>query len=161
MSKPRKASSPYFVLGLAVVCVLASTYPLYLAWQARRLGSASEPSTCEVLNKSVDTSTDSDGGTDGYYPVVEIAHTVDGQRHTRKDSGKRFLISSDAWQAIAHLQIGAEIPCRYVAGSPGDVVVFEQDPGQFRGMLLFGLCLWLMPIGVFVWERRLPGWRGP
>lgn len=160
MSK-RKAASPGFVLGTAIVCVLASGYTLYFAWQARRLASASEPSTCEILNKDVRVALDSDGATDGYFAVVEIAHTIDGQRHTREDAGKRFLTDSDARQATAHLLIGSEVPCRYVAGSPAEVVVLEQPPGQFAGLLFFGVFLLVMPLGIFLWERRQPGWRGP
>jgi hypothetical protein len=161
MSKRRKASSPKFVLGVAIVCVLASGYPLYVAWQSNRLGGASEPSTCEILGTTYEQSTDSDGGTDGYYPVVEIAHTVDGQRYTRKDSGKRFSISSDAVNAVKHLRVGDAVPCRYVAGSPELVVVLEQNPKQALGMLIFAGFLWLMPIGMFLWERKQPGWTGP
>lgn len=86
MNPPRKAASPNFVLGLAIVCVLVSTYPFYVAWEAWRLGGASEPSICEVLDKSVDASTDSDNNSSGYYPVVEIAHTVDGQRRSSPTS---------------------------------------------------------------------------
>jgi hypothetical protein len=159
MSK-RKAASPRFVLGMAIVCVLASSYPLYVAWQTRRLESASEPSTCEILRKGVRVS-ESEDSPDSYYPVVEIAHIVDGQRYTREDSGKRFISESDARQATAHLAIGSEVGCRYVAGSPAEVVALERDPGQFRGMLFFGLFLWVMPLGIFLWERKQPGWRGP
>jgi hypothetical protein len=70
----RKAWSPRFVLGTALVCVLASSY--------------------------------------------------------RTDSGKRFIAESEARQATTHLVIGSEIGCRYVAGSPAEVVVLEQNPGQ-------------------------------
>lgn len=159
MSK-RKPASPGFVLGLAIVCVLAGCFPFYSAWQARRLGSASEPSTCEILSKDVRVS-ESEDSADGYYPIIEIAHTVDGERYTREDSGKRFIAESEARAAIAHLVVGSKVGCRYVAGSPAAVVALEQDPGQFRGMLFFGVFLWLMPLGVFVWARRQPGWSGP
>ena len=161
MTKQRKASSPRFVLGMAIVCVLASGYPFYSAWDARRLGSASEPSTCGILGKSVTAGTDSDGGSDGYYPVVELAHTVDGQRYTREDTGKRYISESDARQSTSELLIGSEVACRYVAGSPAKVVLLEQNPAQFGAMLGFGLFLLAMPIAMFLWERKQPGWRGP
>ena len=147
------------VLVLVVVFPLISLYPLYVAWTACRLIGADQPSTCELLDKGVDAPTDQDGSTQGYWPTVEIAHTVDGQRYERKDTGRRFVSESDARASTSGLRVGETIPCRYVAGSPAEVVALEQDPGQVRGMLVFAGILLVIPIGVFVYARTQPAWR--
>jgi hypothetical protein len=156
-----KTPSPRFVLGLAIVFVAMSAYPFFTAWDAQRLIGASEISTCEVLSKKVESYDDPDGSSNGYYPYVEIAHTIEGQRYVRVDSGKRFITQSDAHQAISQILVGSQLECRYVAGSPADVVLLEQADGQVPGMLIFGVLLWVIPLGIFLWARTRPGWGSP
>lgn len=157
--KTTNTPSPRFILAMAAVFALVSIYPFFVAWQAHRISGASEPSTCEVLAKRVEAYEDSDGSTNGYYPYLEISHSVDGQRYEREDSGRRFISESDARAAITEFVVGAQIECRYVTGSPAEVIALEQDDGQVRGMLIFGVLLWVIPLGMFLWARTRPDWR--
>ncbi len=159
MGKKKAKASPMFILGLTIVFGLGSAWAFWSAWSAARLSWADQPSTCEVLATRVESSSaESDGSNERYYPVVELAHSVDGQRYTRADSGPTHLMRIDAREEIRDLRVGQSVDCLYIAGSPADVVYFEERDGQIYGMLVFGSLLLVLPVVAFLFERRKPGW---
>jgi len=153
----RRTQSLLVDVVISAASIALSVYMFLETRETDRLSNADVRSTCEVLSFGVtDSASEPGAGGNATYhsPFVELAHTVDGERYTRVDSGMNYKSSMSANELVRDMRVGQLLECRYVAGSPGDVVYFHQTETSIAAGYGFAAFLLVIPLMVLTSRRR-------